>query len=84
MESALDLLVFVAVTVYKVSPSQLTVLMLSKLLAQEITEALFYKLVSLCFVFVVIIALFCCFCCCNGENLCVNGDGVCYCCGKGV
>lgn len=43
MESVLDLLVFVAVTVYKVTPLQLTSLMLSKLLAQDTVEALVYK-----------------------------------------
>jgi len=43
MESVLDLLVFVAVTVYHVNPYQLSALMLAKLLGQDTVEALVYK-----------------------------------------
>ncbi len=39
----LDLLLLVAVSVYHVSPVQLTVLMLTKLLAQDTVEALAYR-----------------------------------------
>ncbi len=43
MKSVMDLLLYVSTSVYHVSPIQLTLLMLTKLLAQEAIEALTYK-----------------------------------------
>lgn len=41
----MDLLLFVATSVYRISPLQLTVLMLVKLLSQDTVEALAYRYV---------------------------------------
>lgn len=43
MERVMDLLVFVAVSIYQVTPVQLTALMLTKLLAQETIETIAYE-----------------------------------------
>ena len=43
MECLMDLLVLVGMAVYNISPLQLSMLMLTKLLAWETVEALAYK-----------------------------------------
>ena len=43
IDSVMDILLLVAVTVYEVNPVQLTLLQLAKLLGQESVETLVYK-----------------------------------------